>query len=344
MSTIKKYLKRYFVDAMGAMAQGLFASLLIGTIFGTLSDLIFGVGADSFLKEISGYASAASGMAIGVAVAYKLGADPLVLFSCAAVGSIGYSYPTYFEAIDRNLTAGPAGAFFAVIVAAELTMLVSKKTKVDILVTPVTALLSGYLTSFLICPAVSYLMYYLGKFINTATEYQPFVMGIIVSVVVGIILTLPISSAAICAMIGITGLAGGAATVGCCAQMVGFAVISFRENRWGGIVSQGLGTSMLQMGNICKKPIIWLPPIIASAICGPLSTLVFKLECTGVSAGMGTCGMVGPIGVISASAHKPLTYIGLVLCCIVIPAAVSLIISEIMRKAKLISYGDLALD
>ena len=187
-------------------------------------------------------------------------------------------------------------------------------------------------------------MYYLGKFINTATEYQPFVMGIIVSVVVGIILTLPISSAAICAMIGITGLAGGAATVGCCAQMVGFAVISFRENRWGGIVSQGLGTSMLQMGNICKKPIIWLPPIIASAICGPLSTLVFKLECTGVSAGMGTCGMVGPIGVISASAHKPLTYIGLVLCCIVIPAAVSLIISEIMRKAKLISYGDLALD
>ena len=272
---------------MGAMALGLFASLLIGTIFqtiGTYTEL-------DFLLELSKICSGAAGMAIGVAIASSLKADPLVIMSAAAVGSAGYSLGTTIAVAGADpitYTAGPAGAFFAVVVAAEVGMLVSKKTKVDILVTPTVTILAGYAVARLLCPSVAYVMYYLGHFINTATELHPFVMGIIVSVVVGIILTLPISSAAICAMIGITGLAGGAAAAGCCAQMVGFAVISFRENRFGGLVAQGLGTSMLQMGNILRKPQIWIAPTLAAAVTGPLSTLVFKLECTGVSAGMGT--------------------------------------------------------
>lgn len=340
MEILKKYCKRYFIDAMGAMALGLFASLLIGTILKTLGQY---TGMD-FLVEINTYAAGASGMAIGVAVAYALKADPLVMYSCAAVGAIGYSLPTFFESIDKSLTAGPAGTFIAVIVACEVAKFVSKKTKVDILVTPTVTILVGYAASRLVCPAVSIVMYWLGKFINEATMMHPFLMGIIVSVVVGMILTLPISSAAICAMIGISGLAGGAATVGCCAQMVGFAVISFRENRWGGLVSQGLGTSMLQMGNICRKPLIWLPPTLAAAVCGPLSTMLFKLECVGVSAGMGTCGLVGPIGIIAATEHGPMMWIGILLLCIVAPALLSLFFNEIMRKLGWIKTGDMALN
>ncbi len=339
METLKKYCKRYFIDAMGAMALGLFASLLIGTILKTLGQY---TGLD-FLVEINTYAAGASGMAIGVAVAYALKADPLVMYSCAAVGAIGYSLPTFFESIGKDLTAGPAGTFVAVIVACEVAKFVSQKTKVDILVTPTVTILVGYAAARLVCPAVSFVMYWLGNFINEATMMHPFAMGIIVSVVVGMILTLPISSAAICAMIGISGLAGGAATVGCCAQMVGFAVISFRENRWGGLVSQGLGTSMLQMGNICRKPLIWLPPTLAAAVCGPLSTMIFKLECVGVSAGMGTCGLVGPIGILSATAHTPMMWIGILLLCIVAPAALSLLFNEILRKLGLIKTGDMAL-
>lgn len=339
METLKKYCKRYFIDAMGAMALGLFASLLIGTILKTLGQY---TGLD-FLVEINTYAAGASGMAIGVAVAYALKTDPLVIYSCAAVGAIGYSLPTFFKSIGKDLTAGPAGTFVAVIVACEVAKFVSKKTKVDILVTPTVTILIGYTVSRLVCPAVSFIMYWLGKFINEATMMHPLVMGIIVSVVVGMILTLPISSAAICAMIGISGLAGGAATVGCCAQMVGFAVISFRENRWGGLVSQGLGTSMLQMGNICRKPLIWLPPTLAAAVCGPISTLVFRLECVGVSAGMGTCGLVGPIGIIAATEHTAMMWIGILLLCFVAPAVLSLIFNEILRKLGLIQTGDMAL-
>ena len=339
METLKKYCKRYFIDAMGAMALGLFASLLIGTILKTLGQY---TGMD-FLVEINAYAAGASGMAIGVAVAYALKADPLVMYSCAAVGAIGYSLPTFFESIQKDLTAGPAGTFIAVIVACEIAKFVSKKTKVDILVTPTVTILVGYAVSRLVCPAVSFVMYWLGEFINEATMMHPFLMGIIVSVVVGMILTLPISSAAICAMIGISGLAGGAATVGCCAQMVGFAVISFRENRWGGLVSQGLGTSMLQMGNICRKPQIWLPPTLAAAVCGPLSTMIFKLECVGVSAGMGTCGLVGPIGILSATDHSPMMWLGILLLCLIAPALLSLLFNEIMRKCGWIKTGDMAL-
>jgi len=223
-------------------------------------------------------------------------------------------------------------------------MLVSKKTKIDILVTPIVTLASGYIVARLICPAVAYVMYWLGDFINTATELQPLLMGIVIAVVVGIILTLPISSAAICAMIGISGLAGGAAVVGCCAQMIGFAAISFRENRWGGVVAQGLGTSMLQMGNICKKPQIWIPPTLAAAVCGPLSTLVFGLRCEGVSAGMGTCGLVGPLGIISATEHSPMMWIGILLLCIVLPALLSIAFNEILRAIGLVKTGDMKLD
>ena len=371
MKTVKKYLNRYFIDAMGAMALGLFASLLIGTIFGTLGKYIPVDWLAEIFNTIATYAKAATGMAIGVAIAYKLGAHPLVMFSAAAVGAMSNALGAIIndgaitswavsqgDGVGTFYSAGPAGAFFAVIIASEIGMLVSKKTKVDILVTPVVTLLVGFGASWLLCPLVSYVMYYLGIFISTATTLQPLLMGIVVSVVVGIVLTLPISSAAICAMIFSESalavavangtdegflLAGGAAVAGCCAQMVGFAVSSFRENKWGGIVSQGLGTSMLQMGNICKNPRIWIPPTLAAAIVGPISTTVFKLKCSGVAAGMGTCGLVGPIGVIDSTEWTPMMWIGLVLVCLVLPAALSLLFSEIMRKLGWIKLNDMLL-
>ena len=330
METVKKYLRRYFLDAMSAMALGLFASLLMGTIFGTIGKY---TGLD-FFNEINSYASVATGMAIGCAISAALKAHPLVVCTCAVVGSIGYGLNG----------AGPAGAFFAVIVASEVGMLVSKKTKVDILVTPTVVLLSGFAVAKLLCPGIAFVMKALGSFINVATELRPFLMGVIISVVVGMILTLPISSAAICASIGIAGLAGGAAAVGCCCQMVGFAVISFRENRWGGVVAQGLGTSMLQMGNICRKPQIWIAPTLAAAICGPLSTMLFKLECVGVSAGMGTCGLVGPIGIVSATPNGALKWVGIVLLCVVLPAVLSLGFNEILRRIGWIKTGDMKID
>ena len=367
-ATIKQYAHRYFIKAMGAMALGLFASLLIGTIFDTVATYAH----LPFLATVASYAKAATGMAIGVAIANALGAHPLVMFSAAAVGAMSnamgavildgaiISWAATAKAEQGVFyAAGPAGAFFAVIIACEIGMLVSKKTKVDVLITPVVTILVGFGASWLLCPLVSYVMYYLGVFIATATTLQPLLMGIVISVVVGVILTLPISSAAICAMIfsqaaidaaALNGtdegllLAGGAAAVGCCAQMVGFAVSSFRENKWGGIVSQGLGTSMLQMGNIVRRPQIWIPPTLAAAIIGPISTMVFKLKCAGVAAGMGTCGMVGPIGVINATEKGPMLWVGLVLCCIVLPAVLSLLFSEIMRKLGWIKQNDMLLE
>ena len=355
MNKFKSYAKKYFIDAMSAMALGLFASLLIGTIFGTVgtylgpdyinNSLINTIG--GFFTEMKGFAQGASGMAIGVAIAYSLKADPLVIFSCAAVGSISYSTGAeiLLSAEEKSIiyTAGPAGAFVAVIAACELGMLVSKKTKVDILVTPTVTIMTGYFAAKLGCPAIAYVMYYLGYFITTATELRPFLMGIIISVVVGMILTLPISSAAICAMIGISGIAGGAATAGCCAQMIGFAVISFCDNGWGGFFAQGLGTSMLQMGNICKRPQIWIPPTLAAAVCGPISTLVFKLECNGVSAGMGTCGLVGPLGIVSAMGKGTNMWVVILLVCFVLPAVLSYIFYYIMKKAGWINKGDMKL-
>ena len=342
---LKKYAKRYFIDAMGAMALGLFASLLIGTIFNAIG-MIPGL---SVMSTIGKGAQSVAGAAMAVAIAISLKADPLVVFTCAAVGQI---------ANTSGGAGGPLAVLFIAIIAAEVGQLVSKKTKVDILVTPVVTLIVGFAASWLLCPIVAFVMYYLGVFIATATTFQPLLMGIVVSVVVGVILTLPISSAAICAMIFsesayaaavLNGteegflLAGGAAVAGCCAQMVGFAVVSFRENKWGGIVSQGLGTSMLQMGNIVKKPVIWLAPTIAAAITGPVSTMIFKLKCTGVAAGMGTCGLVGPIGVIDATEMGAFEWVGLVLVCIVLPAILAFLFNELFRKLGWIKTGDMKL-
>ncbi len=340
--------KRYFIDAMGAMALGLFSSLLIGTIFATVGGYIPGTFGE-FLTECANFAKNGfvSGSVIGVAIANSLKAAPLVMYSSGVVGAASYMLGSVFMigGAEKTLTAGPAGAFVAVLIACELGKLVSKETKIDIIVTPTVTIISGLAVAKLVCPPIAWAMYYLGDFINTATELQPLLMGIIISVVVGVILTLPISSAAICAMIGISGLAGGAAAAGCCAQMVGFAVISFRENKWGGIVAQGLGTSMLQMGNIIRKPVIWVPATLASAVTGPISTMIFKLECTGVSAGMGTCGLVGPIGIIDAAAHKDaMFWIGLLLVCIVLPAILSILFNEILRKLGLIKTGDMKLE
>ena len=334
---VKLSAKRYFVDAMGSMALGLFATLLIGTILETLGQYT----CCALLTEIAGYAKGCTGAALGIAIAHSLSAPPLVMLCAAVAGMMGNGMAATFG--DITLTAGPAGAFVVCIVAVELGKLVSKETPVDILVTPLTTILSGALVAKLLCPLIAYGMYWLGYGINTATELQPLLMGVLVSVVVGMVLTLPISSAAICAMIGITGLAGGAATAGCCAQMIGFAVISFRENRWSGLVAQGLGTSMLQMGNIVKNPRVWIPATLASAITGPLSTLVFRLECTGVSAGMGTCGLVGPLGVLKDMDFSATAWWGVLVVCILAPAVLSLLFSEILRKMGWIKRNDLKL-
>ena len=344
--------KAYFVDAMSAMALGLFASLLMGTIFGTVANEIVAklFGSDNALYEffafVKQYGSSASGAVIGIAVAYSLKAPPLVLFSAGAIGMLGNAHGTevFINGAVKSATAGPLGAFICVLVAVEVGKLVSKTTKVDILVTPAVTLGAGTVVALLLCPPAAWGMYWLGYFIDYATGLYPFFMGIIISVVVGIVLTLPISSAALCAMINIGGIAGGAAAVGCCAQMVGFAVISFRENRWGGVVAQGLGTSMLQMGNIVKNPKIWIPPTLAAAIIGPLSTCLFKLECSGVSAGMGTCGMVGPIGIISDMGLGIQSGMGILVLCIIAPAVLSLVFSELLRFIGWIKPDDMKLE
>lgn len=321
--------KAYFVDALGAMALGLFASLLIGTIFQTLGDK---TGWEVFVT-IAKYAKAATGAAIAVAIAYKLGCEGLVLFSSIAVGIAG------------NELGGPMGAYLAVIIAVELGKMVNKETQIDILVTPAVVIISGVLVALAIGPAIGRLMTALGVFIENATEMQPLLMGIIVSVVIGMVLTLPISSAAICLAIGLGGLAGGAATAGCCAQMVGFAVLSFRENRWGGLLAQGLGTSMLQMGNIVKNPRIWIPPTLAAAITGPLATCVFHLENVPIGSGMGTCGLVGPIGIYTAMPEGGTNmWIGMLLVCFALPAILSWLFGLVLRKIEWIKEGDLKID
>ena len=341
-------LKRYGIDALGAMAQGLFCSLLIGTIIKTLGQQL-GI---QYLIDIGTYAMAVSGPAMAVAIGYALKADPMVLFSLVAVG---------WAANAEGGAGGPLAVLIIAIVAAECGKAVSKETKIDILVTPGVTILVGVTLAKLIAPAIGSGAMKVGDFIMWATDLQPFWMGILVSVTVGVALTLPISSAAICASLGLVGLAGGAAVAGCCAQMVGFAVMSFRENRWGGLVSQGLGTSMLQMGNIVRNPRIWIPPTLASAITGPVATCLFKLQMNGapINSGMGTCGLCGPIGVwtgwiapsekaveMGLSAIQPgaMDWIGMLLVCIVLPAVLTWLISLPLRKIGWIREGDLKLD
>ena len=345
--------RRYGIDALGAMAQGLFCSLLIGTILDTLGDQL-GL---AFLVEVGGFASAMSGAAMAVAIGYALQAPPLVLFSLATVGYAANALGS--TTLDGGKGAGgPLAVLFIAVIAAELGKAVSKETKVDLLVTPLVTILSGAALSALWAPAIGTAASSVGELIRWATVLQPFWMGILVSVVIGIALTLPISSAAICAAIGLTGLAGGAAVAGCCANMVGFAVLSFRENRWGGLVSQGIGTSMLQMGNIVKNPKIWLPAILTSAITGPLATCVFHLEMNdpsgGVASGMGTCGLVGQIGVytgwvndVATGAKAAITsfdWAGLLLISFVLPAVLCWAFGLFFRRIGWIREGDLKLD
>jgi len=289
--------KRYGIDALGAMAQGLFASLLIGTILNTLGQQFHLTFLTTEVIEINGVGycvgalcSFMSGPAMAVAIGYALQAPPLVLFSLVTAG---------YACNALGGAGGPLAVLFVAILATECGKAVSKETRVDILVTPIVTILAGVGLAWLIAPPIGAAANTFGLLIMRATELQPFLMGILVSVLVGVALTLPISSAAICSVLGLTGLAGGAAVAGCCAQMVGFAVMSFRENGWGGLVSQGLGTSMLQMGNIVKNPRIWLPPILTSAITGPIATCLFRLEMNGapINSGMGTCGLCGQLGV-----------------------------------------------
>ncbi len=335
--------KRYGVDCLGAMAQGLFCSLLIGTIIKTLGQQT-GL---AYLVTIGTYAAAVAGPAMAISIGFALQAPPLVLFSLAAVGG---------AANELGGAGGPLAVLIIAILASECGKVVSKETKVDILVTPFVTIFTGVALSTLLAPGIGAAASSLGQLIMWATDLQPFLMGIIVSVLVGVALTLPISSAAICAALSLTGLAGGAAVAGCCANMVGFAVMSFRENKWGGLISQGLGTSMLQMGNIVKNPRIWIPPIIASAVTGPVATCIFKLQMNGtpVSSGMGTCGLVGQIGVytgwvsdIAAGSKAAITafdWIGLLLVSFVLPAVLSLIICNFLRRIGWIRENDLKLD
>ena len=346
-------LKRYGIDALGAMAQGLFCSLLIGTIINTIGTQ-FNIG---FLTKtvatvngidytVGGLAMAMSGAAMAVAIAHALKCPPLVLFSMITVG---------FAANALGGAGGPLAVLFIAIIASEFGKAVSKETKIDILVTPLVTIGIGIFLSWLIAPYIGLAAMKVGKVIMWATEQQPFLMGILVSVVVGIALTLPISSAAICAALTLTGLAGGAAVAGCSAQMVGFAVTSFKENKWGGLVSQGIGTSMLQMGNIVRNPRIWLAPTLASAITGPIATCVFHMEMNGapISSGMGTCGFVGQIGVytgwvndVAAGTKSGITWfdwLGLILISIVLPAVLSLIFDKIFRKLGWVKDGDMKL-
>lgn len=335
--------KRYGIDALGAMAQGLFCSLLVGTIVKTLGQQL----AVQFLISVGDFASAMSGAAMAIAIGYALKAPALVLFSLATVG---------YAANSLGGAGGPLAVLVIAILAAECGKAVSKETKVDILVTPLTTILVGVGLAALIAAPIGKAAAAVGDFIKWATVLQPLLMGVIVSVTVGIALTLPISSAAICAALGLTGLAGGAAVAGCCAQMVGFAVMSFRENRWGGLVAQGIGTSMLQMPNIVKNPRIWIPPTLASAVTGPIATCLFKLEMNGapVSSGMGTCGLVGQIGVytgwlndIAAGTKAAITamdWTGLVLICFVLPAILTVLFAIPLRKWGWIKDGDLKLE
>lgn len=335
--------KRYFIDALGAMAQGLFASLLIGTIIGTLGTQ-FGI---ESLVIVGNYAKAAVGPAMAVSIGYALQAPPLVLFSLAAVGA---------AANELGGAGGPLAVLIVTIFAAEFGKAVSKETKIDIIVTPFVTIIIGAGLSMWWAPTIGIGASAVGNAIMWATELQPFFMGIIVSVIVGIALTLPISSAAICAALGLTGLAGGAALAGCCAQMIGFAVVSFKENRWGGAFAQGIGTSMLQMGNIVKNPRIWIPVILTSAITGPVATCIFKLEMNGaaISSGMGTCGLVGQIGVytgwmkdISEGTKAGITgmdWAGLFIVCFLLPGVLSWLFGLFFRKINWISENDMKLD
>ena len=353
MERVKKILNHIFIDGLTGMAQGLFATLIVGTIIQQIGTLIGGnIGDMIFL--IGKVAAAFTGAGIGVGVAYRFKESPLVVVSAAIAGMIGaFASKMLAGAVlveGAIVLAGPGeplGAFLAAYVGIELGHLVSGKTKVDILVTPIMTIGSGAVVGLILGPPISNFMLALGELINWGTEQQPFLMGFIVSVLMGIILTLPISSAALGVILNLSGLAAGAATVGCCCNMVGFAVASYRENKVGGLVAQGIGTSMLQVPNIVRKPIIWLPAILSSAVLGPIGTMVFKMTNNATGSGMGTAGLVGQImtwQTMTAVEAPAVVLVKILLIQIILPAIITLLISEFMRKKNWIKFGDMKLE
>lgn len=352
MNFIKKTLNHIFIDGLSGMAVGLFATLIIGTILAQVGSLIGGT-AGGYINAVASAAKALMGAGIGVGVASKYKSLPLVTVSAAIAGMIG-SFATNIlssvssgEVVSFSGVGEPLGAFIAAFVGIELGSILSGKTKLDILITPAITIASGSVAGILLGPPISRFMSWLGQIIMWGTDRQPLVMGIVVAVIMGIVLTLPISSAALAVILGLSGLAGGAACVGCCAQMIGFAVISLRENGMGGFIAQGIGTSMLQVPNLMRKPVLWFPPVAASAILGPISTVVFKLTCLPSGAGMGTSGLVGPLmtyqSMVEGGADAGVVILKMLIMYLIAPAAISLAISETMRKANIILPGDLSL-
>ncbi|MBH1941065.1 PTS sugar transporter subunit IIC [Mobilitalea sibirica] len=354
MKAFKKYLNRIFIDGLSGMALGLFSTLIIGTIIQQIANLIGGsVGDTLFL--IGKAAASLTGAGIGVGVAYKFKVSPLVVVSAATAGMVG-AFAAKIAAGSFLLESGivqligpgePLGAFVAAYVGIEIGNLVAGKTKLDIIVTPMASILSGSIVGLIIGPPISAFMTRIGELIEFGTKQQPFLMGIMVAVLMGMILTLPISSAALGIALGLGGLSAGAATVGCAANMIGFAVASYRENKTGGLIAQGIGTSMLQVPNIYRKPIIWLPAIITSAILGPLSTMVFKMTNNATGSGMGTSGLVGQImtfQTMTATEGAGLVLLKIALLHFILPAILSLVISEFMRRKNWIKLGDMKLE
>lgn len=353
MKKVTGILNHIFIDGLSGMALGLFSTLIIGTILGQIGSIIADpVG--GYITLISGFCKALTGAGIGVGVAVKYKAPALVAISSAVCGTVG-AYAG--QITTANFTPGsmtfngpgePLGAFIAAFIGIELGKLVAGLTKVDILVTPLVTILTGSISGILLSPPISAFMKWIGGLINFGVEREPILMGIIVAVLMGMALTLPISSAAIGVSLGLSGIAAGAACVGCCAQMVGFAVMSFRENKWSGLISQGIGTSMLQMPNIIRNPLVWLPPIISSAILGPISTYVLGMVNNATGAGMGTAGLVGQFmgyqSMIEAEVSPVAALIEIALLHFIAPAILSLGLCEAMRKLKLIKPGDLTLD
>lgn len=331
---MKKFFKKYIIDTLSHMAFGLFCSLILGLIIGQIAK-IPGMDFLGFIAEALSAKSPLVGACIGLAIAYGLECAPLVLISSAVAGAIGYQF------------GGPVGSYISVIVASQVGMLVSKKTPVDIILTPLVTIVTGAMIAKYCCSPINDFMLYIGSLINNATKLNPFLMGITVSVLVGCALTLPISSVAICVMLGIDGLAAGAATVGCCAQMIGFAVISYKDNGLGGFISQGVGTSMLQIGNIVRKPWIWLAPTLTAAILGPVSTVVLKMTNSAFGAGMGTSGLVGPIATFATMTEAgadPIILIIKIACLhFLAPAFIALGINALLKKIGLIKPGDMKL-
>ena len=331
---LKGFFKRYIVDALSHMAFGLFCSLILGLIIGQIAK-IPGLDFLTFISDALSPSSPLVGACIGLAISYGMGSAPLVIISSAVVGALGYQF------------GGPVGAYLATLMGGEIGMLVSKKTPVDIILIPLVTIVIGGLIAKYCCSPINDFMLYLGSLINDATKLNPFLMGLAISVLVGCCLTLPISSAALCVMLGIDGLAAGAATAGCCAQMIGFAVISYKDNGIGGLISQGLGTSMLQIGNIVRKPVIWLAPTLTAAILGPISTMVLKMTNSALGAGMGTAGLVGPLAAYASMSGTGIPsdrlIIEVIIMYFIAPGVISLIIHQIMKRFGLIKNGDMSL-